>query len=178
MRASRLTPLGLVAGLLLAACGGTTTAYPAGAASPSSDPPAYPSSPAVTASPSAPAKTGATVGVAARGALGRILVDGQGRTMYLFMADNGMASVCYGTCAVYWPPVLTRGAPQAGAGVNAKLLGSTRRTDGTTEVTYAGHPLYYYIADKKAGDTLGQGVDGFGGPWYVVGPSGQRIDLS
>jgi predicted lipoprotein with Yx(FWY)xxD motif len=115
------------------------------------------------------------IAVAERGSLGRILVDSKGRTVYLFVADKGKASVCYGQCAVYWPPVLTRDSPQAGPGVAANLLGTTRRTDGTIEVTYGGHPLYYFVADKKVGDTLGQGVDGFGGPWYVVGPSGQRI---
>ena len=174
MKASRLSLIGLAAGLLLAACGGTT-AYPAASGSSSSAPSAYPSYPALTASPSPPAKSGTTVAVAQRGSLGAILVDSKGRTVYLFVADKGTASSCYGQCAVYWPPLLTSGQPQAGAGVSGSLLGTTRRTDGTTEVTYAGHPLYYFIADKKVGDTLGEGVDGFGGPWYVVGPSGQRV---
>ena len=175
MRITRLVPVGLAAGLLLAACGGTTAAYPAASGSASAQPSAYPSNPGPTASPSAPAKSGTMIAVAERGNLGRILVDSKGRTVYLFVADKGKASVCYGQCAVYWPPVLTRDLPQAGPGVAANLLGTTRRTDGTIEVTYGGHPLYYFVADKKVGDTLGQGVDGFGGPWYVVGPSGQRI---
>jgi predicted lipoprotein with Yx(FWY)xxD motif len=107
--------------------------------------------------------------------LGTILVDGTGRTVYLFLADKGTASVCYGKCAVYWPPVLTAGTPQAGGSVNSSLLGTTKRSDGTTEVTYDGHPLYYFISDKARGDVTGQGVNGFGGLWYVVAPSGVQI---
>jgi predicted lipoprotein with Yx(FWY)xxD motif len=107
--------------------------------------------------------------------LGTILVDSGGRTLYLFAADTGSKSVCYGQCAGIWPPVLVHGAPQAGPGVNASLLGTTARTDGTVEVTYAGHPLYYFISDKKPGDVTGEGVNGFGAPWYVVAPSGMQV---
>jgi len=71
--------------------------------------------------------------------------------------------------------VLTAGAPSAGAGADPALLGTTQRKDGTAQVTYAGHPLYYFITDKKAGDVTGQGINGFGGPWYVVSPSGRQI---
>ena len=119
--------------------------------------------------------TPATIAVAANPKLGQILVDGTGRTVYLFVADQGTTSVCYTDCAAAWPPVLTHGAPQAGAGANASLLGTTTRKDGSTEVTYAGHPLYYFIADKSAGDTTGQKLNNFGGPWYVVSPSGMEI---
>jgi predicted lipoprotein with Yx(FWY)xxD motif len=105
-----------------------------------------------------------------------VLVSASGRTVYLFLADRGMDSSCNSaSCVLYWPPVLTKGAPQAGAGVNRSLLGTTHRMDGTTEVTYAGHPLYYFISDKKRGDVTGQGINGFGAPWYVVAPSGMRI---
>jgi predicted lipoprotein with Yx(FWY)xxD motif len=96
-------------------------------------------------------------------------------TLYLFVADTGTTSNCYTSCATIWPPVLTTGAPQAGAGANASLLGTTTRTDGKIEVTYAGHPLYYFVQDKAAGDTTGQGVNGFGGLWWVVSPSGAAI---
>ena len=73
------------------------------------------------------------------------------------------------------PPVLTTGAPQAGTGADASLLGTTTRTDGKVEVTYAGHPLYYFIQDKAAGDATGQGVNGFGGLWWVLTPSGAAM---
>ena len=107
--------------------------------------------------------------------LGGILVDGSGRTLYLFEADKSTKSTCYGACATYWPPLLTSGAPQAGTGANAALLGTTRRTDGTTEVTYAGHPLYYVVTDHNPGDATGQGVNNFGAPWDVVGRDGNQI---
>ena len=124
----------------------------------------------------APTPTGAaTLTVADNSKLGRILVDGGGRTLYLFEKDRGTTSSCYGDCAVYWPPVLTNGAPVPGAGLNTSLLGTTKRSDGTTEVTYGGHPLYYVVTDHNPGDTTGQGVNNFGAPWDVVGPDGTQI---
>jgi len=108
--------------------------------------------------------------------LGEILVGPSGRTIYLFLADSGTSSSCNSaSCVQNWPPVLTKGAPQAGSGVSASLLGTTTRKDGTTEVTYAGHPLYYFIADNQVGQVSGQGIDAFGAPWYVVSPSGMQI---
>ena len=107
--------------------------------------------------------------------LGKILVDGSGRTLYVFLADKGTSSTCYGQCATYWPPLLTNGAPQAGTGVTGSLLGTTTRTDGTTEVTYGGHPLYYVVTDHNPGDATGQGVNNFGAVWNVVGPDGKQI---
>lgn len=142
------------ASLVVAACGGTTSST--GSTSP------------------APASM-TVISVADNAKLGKILVDGGGKTVYLFEADKTTASTCYGDCATYWPPVLTTGAPDAGAGVNASLLGTTTRKDGTKEVTYGGHPLYYVITDQKAGDTTGQGVNNFGAPWDVVGPDGKQI---
>jgi len=127
-----------------------------------------------SASPAAPASM-TVIAVADNPKLGKILVDGSGKTVYLFEADKGTASTCYGDCATYWPPVLTTGAPDAGAGVNASLLGTTSRKDGAKQVTYAGHPLYYVITDHQAGDTTGQGVNNFGAPWDAVGPSGMQI---
>jgi predicted lipoprotein with Yx(FWY)xxD motif len=117
----------------------------------------------------------ATIAAASNATLGEILVDGTGRTVYLFVADTGTTSACYGACAQYWPPVLTSGAAVAGSGVTASLLGTITRTDGTTEVTYSGHPLYYVITDKKPGDTTGQAVNNYGAPWFVVGPDGKQI---
>src|SRR2546426_7194347 len=117
----------------------------------------------------------ATVAAASNANLGTILVDGSGRTLYLFEADRGTSSTCYNACATYWPPLLTSGAPVAGTGVNPALLGTTKRTDGTIEVTYGGHPLYYVVTDHNPGDATGQGVDNFGAPWDVVGPDGKQI---
>ena len=108
--------------------------------------------------------------------LGDILVDGKGRTLYLFEADKGPASVCDGACAAAWPPLTTSGKPKAGTGVSAAKLGTTKRDDGTTEVTYNGHPLYYYAGDSAPGQTNGQGIDGFGAEWYVLSGAGNKID--
>jgi predicted lipoprotein with Yx(FWY)xxD motif len=107
--------------------------------------------------------------------LGRILVDSRGRTLYDFPPDKGTASVCYGACAALWPPVLTHGKPVAGTGVRASLLGTTKRNDGKLEVTYNGHPLYYWVGDHKPGQTTGQGLNQFGGPWWVLSPAGKEI---
>ena len=117
----------------------------------------------------------ATITVAQNAKLGQILVDGNGRTLYLFEADTSSASTCYGSCATYWPPLLTGGPPQAGAGAKTSLLGTTKRNDGTTEVTYAGHPLYYVVTDHNPGDATGQRVNNFGAAWDVVGPDGKQI---
>jgi predicted lipoprotein with Yx(FWY)xxD motif len=127
---------------------------------------------------SAPPKTknggSATVGVASS-SLGNILVDSQGRTIYLFQQDTGTKSTCSGECAVDWPPVRVSGKPKAGSGVNASMLGTTTRTDGQPQVTYNGHPLYLFDGDSSAGDTNGQAITAFGAAWYVVSPAGNAI---
>ena len=116
----------------------------------------------------------ATVKIAGS-SLGRILVDSKGITLYDFVKDKGTTSACYGACAALWPPLLTTGKPVAGPGVRASLLGTTRRKDGKLEVTYGGHPLYYFVSDRKPGQTTGQGVNQFGGPWWVISPAGKEI---
>ncbi len=130
------------------------------------------SSPSTSASASPAA---ATIAVATNSKLGQILVDGKGITVYLFVKDTGTSSTCYTSCAQVWPPVLTSGEPQAGTGATASLLGTTTRTDGKVEVTYAGHPLYYFVSDKQPGEATGQGVDNFGGLWWVLTPSGAAM---
>jgi predicted lipoprotein with Yx(FWY)xxD motif len=107
--------------------------------------------------------------------LGRILVDANGRTLYLFEKDKGATSSCNGACASIWPP-LTAGKAKAGTRVTAAVLGTTKRSDGKTEITYAGHPLYTYAGDQKPGDVAGQGLDQFGAEWYVLAPDGHKID--
>jgi len=109
-------------------------------------------------------------------ALGRTLVDGQGRTLYLFEADEAGKSECNGGCASAWPPYVGGGSPQAGTGVGGSLLGTTTRDDGGRQVTYGGHPLYYYAGDAEPGDHAGQGLDDFGAKWYVLGLDGAKID--
>ena len=111
-----------------------------------------------------------------RSSLGRILVTGQGRSVYLFEKDHQEASTCYGACAGEWPPVTTRRAPIAAKGVVAVLLGTRKRRDGTLQVTYNRHPLYTYAGDTKAGQTTGEGSNAYGGAWYVLSPAGKKID--
>src|SRR5690349_5645959 len=110
----------------------------------------------------APRPAGAVVKVASS-PLGRILVDSKGVTLYDFPPDSGKTSVCYGACAALWPPLTTDGRPVAGPGIDKSLLGTTKRKDGKVEVTYAGHPLYYFVSDRRPGQTTGQGVNQFGG---------------
>ena len=105
---------------------------------------------------------------------GRILVDSKGITLYDFVKDKGTTSVCYGACAALWPPLFTNGKPVAGPGVRASLLGTTKRKDGKLEVTYGGHPLYYFVSDRKPGQTTGQGINQFGAPWWALSASGKE----
>jgi predicted lipoprotein with Yx(FWY)xxD motif len=111
---------------------------------------------------------------------GQILVDGQGRALYLFAADKTTDSTCYDACAIAWPPMLVdKGATiDATTGVSASLEGTTTRKDGTIQATYNGHPLYYYEGDKKAGEIKCQAVVNFGAAWYVIDPSGNAITKS
>jgi predicted lipoprotein with Yx(FWY)xxD motif len=129
---------------------------------------------AVAAAVAGGTATGGARVVVAKSRLGNILVDSKGITLYDFVKDKGGASVCYGACAALWPPLLTNGKPVAGPGVRASLLGTTKRKDGKLEVTYNGHPLYYFVTDRKPGQTTGQGVDQFGGPWWVLTPAGKE----
>lgn len=119
-------------------------------------------------------KTGqaATIGVESRGSLGKILTDTQGRTVYLFQKDTSTTSTCSGACATQWPAVTTKGKPTVGSGLTASKVGTTKRSDGSQQVTYNGHPLYRYIGDQNAGDVNGQGINAFGANWYVVSPAG------
>jgi predicted lipoprotein with Yx(FWY)xxD motif len=107
--------------------------------------------------------------------LGKILVDSKGMTLYLFEKDTGPKSTCSGACASAWPPFTTNGTPKAGSGTTAPLIGTTKRSDGTTQVTYNEHPLYYYAGDQQPGDTNGQNLDQFGAEWYVLSPAGKTI---
>jgi predicted lipoprotein with Yx(FWY)xxD motif len=120
----------------------------------------------------------ATIDVAKNAQLGQILTDSKGDTVYVFAKDTNGKSACSGSCAGVWPPVTTSGSPKAGAGVDASKLGTTKRSDGSTQVTYAGHPLYTYTADTSPGDTKGNGVNLYGALWYAVQPNGSNAPAS
>lgn len=158
-----LALLPLAVGLILAACGSGGSATPAGQP--------------VSAAASTAASKHATVDTR-HGALGTYLVDAKGRTLYLFEKDTGRKSTCSGACAAVWPPLTTKERPEAEGGAKASKLSTSRRADGTKQVVYNGHPLYRFAPDTKAGQTKGQGVNGFGALWYVVAPSGRAITAS
>ena len=107
--------------------------------------------------------------------LGLILVNSKGHTLYLFRKDRNGKSACSGSCATFWPPLLSRGKPTAGPGVKRSLLGTTRRSDGNLQVTYNKHPLYAYSLDKQAAQTKGEGALAFGAKWYAVSASGTAV---
>jgi predicted lipoprotein with Yx(FWY)xxD motif len=163
------------AGLAFAGCGSSSSKTEAGGY-PSSTTSASQKAAAATSSASASAATGTAV-TTVHTSLGTILAAGPKRlTVYLFAADTGATSTCSGACAQAWPPVTTSGAPKAEGGAVAANLGSITRADGTKQLTYKGHPLYYYVSDSQSGETTGQGVNSFGAPWYVLSPSGSEIN--
>ncbi len=148
----------------------------AGCASNSSSPPA-----SGGGAPSSAASGGGSASAAMvqtkSGPDGTYLTDGSGRTLYLFMADTSGTSNCNGNCLTYWPALTTSGSPTAGSGVTASNLGTITRSDGTKQVTYSGHPLYYFAQDSSAGQMTGQGNNGFGALWWIVSPSGSAITM-
>ncbi len=132
---------------------------------------------ATAATPKTSSNSSATVGVS-NSSLGSILVNSNGRTLYLFKADVGMQSACAGACATAWPPLLATGKATTGAGLTASKLGTITRSDGKRQVTYNGHPLYLFVDDQKPGDVKGQGVTAFGAAWFVLSPSGNQISAT
>jgi predicted lipoprotein with Yx(FWY)xxD motif len=110
--------------------------------------------------------------------LGNILVDEQGRTLYLFLKDSGTTSECSGECANDWPPLEVSGTPTVGTGAEASMVATTARSDGKTQVTYNGHPVYRFEGDKKAGDTNGEGLVAFGAGWFALSPAGDQVSSS
>jgi predicted lipoprotein with Yx(FWY)xxD motif len=113
-----------------------------------------------------------------KGKLGRYIVDGKGFTLYLFEKDKHGKSACYGPCSKVWSPLITSRKPSAGAGVIASKIGTTKRKNGKLQATYGGHPLYHYDDDHKPGQTEGEGSKAFGAEWYILAPSGKKIDKS
>jgi len=119
---------------------------------------------------------GGTLQTVAKQPFGQYLADAHGRAVYMFTSDHPGTSTCYKSCAEAWPPLQALGPPPAGNGVSAALLGTARRQDGSSQITYNGMPLYYFVGDHGPGTTAGAGVKGMGGEWYLVSPSGQKID--
>jgi predicted lipoprotein with Yx(FWY)xxD motif len=119
---------------------------------------------------------GTVVSLGSAPTFGLVLVSSEGLTIYDFHKDRGKTSSCYGACARDWPPLLTEGKPQVGNGAKASLLGTTERRDGTTQVTYAGHPLYTFAEDKKPGEANGNDVSAFGAEWYALEGNGEEPD--
>ncbi len=166
--------------LLAAGCGSATTTYTTPSATTSSTTSATQQSTTTTAAASSTAATAtgtAPVVSTKHNKLGTVLAAGKEKlTVYLFEADKGSESACYGACAKAWPPVTTSSAPRAVGAAKAAELGTIARTDGTEQVTYKGHPLYFFSKDGDAGDAYGQGSKAFGADWYVLAPSGSKID--
>jgi predicted lipoprotein with Yx(FWY)xxD motif len=161
-----LAALAVASALVLAACGGSNTSSSSGAGSTPSYGATKPSTPSSSAASTVSTKTSS---------LGTFLVDANGRALYLWDADHGAMSTCTAACAQAWPPLTTTGTPKASGAVKASLLGTTKRADGTREVTYAGHPLYTFAGDTQAGQTTGEGSNGFGAPWWIVTPGGKAL---
>jgi predicted lipoprotein with Yx(FWY)xxD motif len=170
----------VAAGIALAAsaCSSSLSSNGSTQAPAASSATAQPSSPTAAASASS-SMAAMTIDLqSVSGIPGKFLVDGQGRTMYLFEADKSSASTCSGPCAATWPAVTASAMPMAGGGVSQSLLGTTKRADGTEQVTYNGHPLYYFAADTGAGTAKGQGSKEFGAGWYVLNAKGSKIDTN
>jgi predicted lipoprotein with Yx(FWY)xxD motif len=163
----------LPAALVLIACGGDDAddSQPAAQSPPTTttEKPEKPEKPREPAE-----RPSGTEIVVADSQYGSVLFDSDRRAIYLFDKETSDASECYGACAEAWPPVLTDGEPVGGDGIDAKLIGTTERDDGTTQVTYDGHPLYYYV-DDPPGEVLCHNVSEFGGLWLVLEPSGEPV---
>jgi predicted lipoprotein with Yx(FWY)xxD motif len=171
---TRIVVGGVLAALTLGATGvGVAVAGSGGTAAAA---PAYGSGYGGAASPSTPSAPSAATVTNRSTNLGPTLVDGAGRTLYLFESDTPTVSTCNGSCASVWPPASAASTPHATGGARVDLLGTLRRTDGTTQLTYKGHPLYYFAGDAKPGDTTGQGLNQFGAKWYALTPGGGTID--
>lgn len=130
---------------------------------------------ALAAVATATATSGSTRVALRTTSIGQVLVGPNGHTLYMFGADRTKVSTCYGACASSWPPLLTVGAPLAGTGVKKTLLGTTKRKNGKLQITYAGHPLYFFSLDQTAGSTKGEGLQAFGASWWALSPSGTKI---
>lgn len=179
LRARVILVASIAVAALFAGCGSSSSSSSSSAAS--SPPVSTSAQGAYGAATSTAAASSAPVAlvVSKPNKLGTVLGAGPKRlTVYLFEADKGSTSSCSGACAAVWPPVTTTGHSKAVAGALAADLGTIKRSDGSVQVTYKGHPLYYYVKDGDAKDAYGQGLKQFGAGWYVLAPSGHKIDHS
>jgi predicted lipoprotein with Yx(FWY)xxD motif len=167
-------PLAITLPLAAIAIAGCGSAYGSGTA-PAPTSSGYGAASAARTAGAAHPHSGAAL-IVAHGKVGAYLADARGRALYLFEADKGTASTCYSACASVWPPLTATTKVTPGRGLSRTLVSSTKRTDGTTEVIYGGHPLYYYAADTAPASITGQGLNQFGGAWYLVAPNGKKID--
>jgi predicted lipoprotein with Yx(FWY)xxD motif len=168
-----LAALAVVGALVLAACGGSSSSGTSTSSGGSSTPSYGAAKPSTSNTSNS---SGAASAVSTKtSSLGTFLVDAKGRTLYLWNADKGSMSTCTGACAQAWPPLTTTSTPKASGAVKASLLGTTKRADGSREVTYAGQPLYTFAGDTQPGQTTGEGSNGFGAPWWVVTPAGKAL---
>jgi predicted lipoprotein with Yx(FWY)xxD motif len=167
--------------LLAAGCGSSksSSSTPAASAYPSESEKSASTAAATTSATTPASGSGVAVTVKHASKLGTILAAGPKKlTVYMFEGDHGASSSCSGACASVWPPVTSTGAATAAGAANSADLGTITRSDGATQVTYKGHPLYFFAKDKDSGDAYGQGVKGFGADWYVLSPSGSKVDNS
>jgi predicted lipoprotein with Yx(FWY)xxD motif len=156
--------LAVVGAIVIAGCGG-------GSSSSSSSSP-EPSSENAGATTSSETGGSGTIAIAEVEGLGTVLADSEGKTVYLYTPDKGTTSTCYGGCAAAWPPVVAEGKPSAGEGATSTALGTTKRNDGTMQVTYEGHPLYTFSGDQGPGEANGQENDGV---WFVLDEAGEAV---
>jgi len=122
--------------------------------------------------------TTATLVALRQTALGAVLVDARGRTLYLFEKDRNGTSMCNTACVKYWPALTSNGTPRAAKGVRQALLGLTRARGEVRQVTYAGHPLYTFVGDKRPGQTGGDDMKAFGADWYAISATGRKVEQS
>ena len=165
----KLIPIAVLLALAVAACGSSSTS--------AKDDPVV-SAPTGGNSESIQAKAARAKGPKIKTVdsdYGRILSNGRGRALYLFTADHGTGSNCSGDCATAWPPYIVKGKPVAGPGAKPGLIGTTRRSDGKLQATYAGHPVYFYVSDNQPGEVLCQAAFEFGGYWYVLRSNGRAV---
>ena len=162
--------LALIAMLAIAGCGSSSNNSSSSSSGEESTTKPASTKPASVSSEGAPITVGTASGV------GKVMVDSEGMTLYYFQKDKKGSgkSACYGACASAWPPLTTEGAPQAGEGAMSSKLGTIKRSDGTTQVTYASWPLYTFVEDKKPGEDNGTDSKAFGASWYPLHPNGEK----
>jgi predicted lipoprotein with Yx(FWY)xxD motif len=177
--------LAVITGVVVAGCGSSGSSSNTSASMAASKPATAETTGAAESSPTkvpvaarsaAASAAGTTISLGSAAGVGKVLVDSKGFTLYYFQKDRKGSgkSKCEGACAKAWPPLTTKGKPQAGNGVKSAMLGTIKRSDGTTQVTYAGWPLYTFIMDKKPGEDNGTDLKAFGASWYPLHSNGKK----